>query len=262
MDDNIAFQGNYKLSGCSMRLMSKVIKVCKLLTRPVFSYAAFRHGVAAAVEHLEVIKLSGANMLIDVGANKGQFSLAFRALRPSSRIVAFEPLKEAADRFAALFAQDRRVELRRVAISDSCGGADFYVADRADSSSLLHPGIGQKTAFGVYESRVIHIETDTLENQLSSAELEHPVFMKIDVQGAEMRVLHGAEYLDKIDFIYVELSFIELYDGQPLFDEVAAYLCQHGFSLVGAFNQISTSAFGPTQADFLFKRSSGLSILT
>jgi hypothetical protein len=78
--------------------------------------------------------------------------------------------------------------------------------------------------------------------------------MKIDVQGAELAVLQGCDSLDEIDWIYVELSFVGLYQGQPLCDEIIGYLGEHGFRLAGVFNQVRTAAFGPTQADFLFCR--------
>jgi hypothetical protein len=67
-------------------------------------------------------------------------------------------------------------------------------------------------------------------------------------------VLEGCSTLEYASFIYVELSFVELYEGQALFEEVAAYLFGRGFTVMGVFNQVSTARFGPTQADFLFKR--------
>lgn len=77
----------------------------------------------------------------------------------------------------------------------------------------------------------------------------------MDVQGGELGVFDGCDQLGEVDFIYVELSFVELYVGQPLFDSVNAYLVSRGFSLIGAFNQVSTEEYGPTQIDVLFRRS-------
>lgn len=234
-------------------MLAKARKLLSLAARPAFARAVLSHRVAAAVEHLEPIRLTAAHSLIDVGANKGQFSLAFRTFRPRAPIHAFEPLPAAADTFQRLFARDPHVRLHRVAIGEREATAAFHVADRQDSSSLLRPGAGQRAAFGVSEASAIEVAVRPLGAMLDLSALPRPILMKIDVQGAELAVLEGISALEAIDVVYVELSFVELYEGQPLFDEVAAHLAARGFALAGVFNQVATPAFGPTQADFLFR---------
>lgn len=236
--------------------IARFMKGLRLLARPRLAHAAFRHRVAAAIEHLAPIRLTSAATLIDIGANKGQFSLAFRSVRPDAQIIAFEPLAGAADIYSRLFRNDRRLVLHRVAIADEEGCAEFFVADRDDSSSLLKPGDGQARAFGVRSACTIQVPVRRLDDCVALRDLPRPILMKIDVQGAELKVLMGCAALEMVDFIYTELSFAELYDGQPLFDEVADYLGQRGFALAGVFNQVTTRSFGPTQADFLFRRES------
>lgn len=237
-----------------MRITAKIRKMIALASRPRFVRAAFRHSTAAAVEHLDAIALTKASTLIDIGTNKGQFSLAFRQLRPDAAIIGFEPLPQAADQYQRLFDADRRMTLHRVALAEAASTAEFHVTDREDSSSLLKPGAGQTRAFGVSEAVTIQVPVERLDMRIDPISLAHPVLMKIDVQGAELRALQGCGWLEQVEFIYVELSFVELYEGQPLFSDVASYLMGRGFTLAGVFNQISTTAFGPTQADFLFKR--------
>lgn len=229
-------------------------KAIRLASRTSFARAMVRHRVGAAIEHLPVIRHCAPATLIDVGANKGQFSLATRALRPEACIIAFEPLGEAADVFEALFAGDARTKLHRVAIGDVETTAEFHVTDRRDSSSLLKPGRGQSAAFGVEDELTIEVPVRRLGSCISLPELTHPILMKIDVQGAELAVLRGCDDLEAVDFIYAELSYVELYEGQPLFDEVTAYLSGRGFAIAGVFNQVVTREFGPTQADVLFGR--------
>ncbi len=82
-----------------------------------------------------------------------------------------------------------------------------------------------------------------------------PVLFKIDVQGGELAVLNGALPLfDRLDAIYCELSFVELYQNQPKASNVIAFLSHNGFTLRGVFNISFTKRFGPTQGDFLFAR--------
>ena len=54
------------------------------------------------------------------------------------------------------------------------------------------------------------------------------------------------------EFVYVECSFVELYEGQALVGEVILYLVHRNFQLSGVYNQVEDSEGRPVQADFLF----------
>jgi FkbM family methyltransferase len=237
-----------------MSRFEQIKKAFKLLRQPKFVAAAAQHRVAAAVEHLDAIRFCNAATLVDIGANKGQFSLAYRALYPDGKIIAFEPFPESASRFEQLFGHDKQVALHRVALSDAEGVAQFHVTTRRDSSSLLKPGQKQSVAFGVHGETEISVAVKRLDNVLDLSALARPIMFKIDVQGAERKVLEGCKDLDCVDFVYIELSFVELYEGQPLFDEMVKFLSSRGYSVVGVFNQTLTASFGPTQVDVLFHR--------
>lgn len=55
------------------------------------------------------------------------------------------------------------------------------------------------------------------------------------------------------DTLYVEASYVELYEGQALAGDVIEFLRNRDFILVGVFNQHVDEMRGPLQADFLFK---------
>jgi FkbM family methyltransferase len=209
-----------------------------------------------AVEHIEAIRRLNPKTLIDVGANKGQFSLVARYLFPEIEIHAFEPLERERKLLASVISQP--VTIYESALGDMEGQATFFVTSRADSSSLLKPGAGEKAAFGVVVSSTLTVPVARLAELIDATNLPRPILMKADVQGGELGVCKGAKgILSAIDAIYCEVSFVPLYELQPLAHELIEYLAAEGLYLRGAFNQSTTAKFGPTQADLLFSRDSG-----
>jgi len=80
-----------------------------------------------------------------------------------------------------------------------------------------------------------------------------PALLKIDVQGYELEALRGCEpLLDRFRHVYVECSFMELYEGQGLASEVIGYLAVYGFRLVGVYNMGYDRKGHAIQGDFLF----------
>jgi len=218
--------------------------------KPTF-WPALARGVMPTVESIEAIQRLSPQTLIDVGANKGQFSLMTRYLFPQIDIHAFEPLERERQIYATVVRPP--VRLYPTALGRVPGQATFFVTSRADSSSLLQPGTTQQAEYGMVTNRRITVPVACLPDVIDVASLRRPILLKLDVQGAELDVLRGAEsVLFSVDMIYCEISYVELYEGQPLVGEIAAYLQLHGFSLRGVYNQATSKEFGPLQADFLF----------
>lgn len=239
-------------------IIRKTRKLMALLSRPTFAFAALRHRVAAGIEHLPVLRALQPKTLIDVGGNKGQFCLAAQAAVPGVHVIAFEPLAEEAERYQRAC---RPSVLHRVAISDVPGFADFHVTDRADSSSLLPAAKAQAEIFDVHPASTRRVVVRRLDDFVEVRNLPRPVLMKIDVQGAELGVLRGCRDLEAVDYLYVELSDVEFYQGQAMRDEVTAYLAGRGFEMIGVYNR--TVRGGETlQADYLFTRAAAEAALS
>jgi len=232
--------------------INRLLKYLSAAIKPAF-WPALTKGVMPAVEHIDAIRGLNPKTLIDIGANKGQFSLVARYLFPKIEIHAFEPLERERNLLASVVSEPMKIY--GSALGESKGEATFFVTSHADSSSLLKPGAGQKAAYGVALSSTIMVPVARLVDLIDVRELPRPILMKADVQGGELAVLKGAkELLSAIDAIYCEASFVPLYELQPLANELISYLAEEGFILRGVFNQSTTARFGPTQADLLFGR--------
>jgi FkbM family methyltransferase len=214
-------------------------------------------GVALTFEHIPVLKsIEKINSFIDIGANKGQFSLAARHVFQDASIISFEPLKTPANKFKKLFKLDKKANLFQSAIGPKREAVQMHVSYQDDSSSLLNIGENQSSIFpGTKEKSTEEINVAPLNYFINNNDLINPVFVKIDVQGYELEVLKGSKSLiDEFDYIYVECSFVELYEGQALADEVIAYLANYSFRLKGVYNTFYDKKGIAIQADLLFSK--------
>lgn len=237
------------------RRARQFVKLLRLLPNRVFRHG-LRYGVGAAIEHRDIIAGLKLDTVVDVGANVGQFSLLVRAVHPHARIIAFEPLGGAASVYRRVFADDGAATLHEAAIAPERGTATMHVSASADSSSLLPISDRQSELFpGTEEVGTTDVETGPLDSFVAGDDLRAPALLKIDVQGFELEVLQGSRaLLPAFEHVYVEASFVPLYDGQALADDVIAFLSEAGFAEIGRFNISHGPDGSPIQADFLFRR--------
>lgn len=236
------------------RFVARVFKLSRLMGQAGYR-RGLRFGVAAAIEHAELIALLPIGTLVDVGANVGQFSLLVEAHHPQALIHAFEPLQEAAKVFTRLFGGRSKVTLHRFAAGAAASKMEINVSGHADSSSLLPISRAQAASWpGTEAVGTRQVQVRRVDDVLNQ-DLPGPLLIKLDVQGYELEALKGMpSLLAKADYVYVEVSFAPLYDGQPLAAEVIAWLTQRGFE-VGGVQHIGRIASGaPIQADILFCR--------
>lgn len=212
------------------------------------------YGVAAAIEHVPVFIDRHLASIVDIGANRGQFTLLMAGLYPNARILAFEPLMPPFRKFLKATAHLPKVRAFNAAIGPSRATLPMNVSKRDDSSSLLPISSMQETVFpNTGRARIDNVRVSPLNDFLNDVDLERPSLLKIDVQGFELEVLKGSDdCLDRFDAVYVEASFIQLYDGQPFASDIIDYLHQRGFKLRGIYNLSHMVDGRAVQADFFF----------
>jgi FkbM family methyltransferase len=183
--------------------------------------------LAAARESL----LERVDVVIDVGANAGQYGTMLRAFGYTGRLVSLEPVAEAHAELERLARADGAWEAVRVAASDVDGEISLNVTADSRSSSVLarNERFADKAGWAPRESR--RVEARRLEGLVG--ELLRPderAYLKLDVQGYEGHVLDGAgDSLRRFEALEVELSVAPLYEGQPGLAEMLPLLAQRGF---------------------------------
>jgi len=177
----------------------------------------------------------GINLVLDVGANTGQFAKSLRDAGYTRRLISFEPLSTAHAQLLQASRNDARWEIApRTAIGDHEGEIEMHIAGNSVSSSVLdmldsHTSAAPGSAYvGTERAPLARLDTMALD-YIKPGMIP---FLKIDTQGYEDRVLDGAsELLTKTRGLQLELSFVPLYEGQKLFDELVERLRTLGFSI-------------------------------
>lgn len=176
------------------------------------------------------------DLVLDVGANVGQFALALIDGGYRGRIASFEPLPGAHVALTRMAAkhQPQWTVMPRMALSDTDGTATFHVAANGASSSLLAMSENlTEMAPETREIEQIEVQTARFDTVLSQTPLAFErAFLKIDVQGAEPQVLAGAEgAMPRIHGLELELSCAPIYAGQVLDRAIHDDVTARGFEL-------------------------------
>jgi len=199
------------------------------------------------------------NLVIDVGANTGQYARALRQCGFKGRIVSFEPLPQAYSRLAHNARHDHLwTVFPPTAIGDVEGVIDINISGNTVSSSVLpilqtHVKTAPKSAYVATESVPI-TRLDSVWPGLC-----HPGdkgFLKIDVQGFEMEVLKGtSSVISQIRGLEIELSLVPLYARQELYDRMVEYIGKLGFELWSLSPELADNESGRLlQLDGVFFR--------
>ena len=179
--------------------------------------------------------------ILDVGANVGQFAALAHEVFPAARIFSFEPLPDCFEQLKMRLPKNSQAF--NVALGDHSGESDFYRAGGCTPASSflrmsqLHVEAFPETGDG-QETLPVKVAVRRLDEIARDLELEDNVLLKLDVQGYEDKVIAaGTETLKRVSVVIAETSFLPLYGGQVLFDEVHRLLLAAGFVFQGNLNQ-------------------------
>jgi len=211
-----------------LALRDRFNRVARRMGYEVRQYAPLR-SFAAAREDL--IRRRGVDVVVDVGANTGQYGTTLRELGFAGRLVSLEPVPEAYAELERRAAADGAWEAVHVAASDADGEITLNVTGDSRSSSVLprNERFADKAGWAPKESRRVPAQRlEGLIGELLRPE-ERP-YLKLDVQGYERHVLDGAgAALARFEALELELSVTPLYEGQPALAEMLPLLAARGF---------------------------------
>jgi len=171
------------------------------------------------------------NLVLDVGANVGQFVDGLRAAGYTGRVISFEPLASAYATLRKRAERDKNwIIADRTAVGAQTGSADINISGNSVSSSILdmlpsHASSEPQSSYIGAES----VPVNRLDDLVSLTPADR-VLLKVDVQGYEKQVLDGAQHVLKCcRAVILEMSLVPLYDGQMLAKEMWDLLLARDF---------------------------------
>ena len=189
-----------------------------------------------------LIRDLSVDLVLDVGANRGQFSSGLRASGYAGRIVSFEPAPAPRVELERLAAGDAAWEVRAWALGDTDGEAVLHAVDEESELGSLREssdfGRGWKEAMGrTREQPVVVRRLDGAWDDLAGHASR--VLLKLDTQGFDLAAFRGAGRLVQtggpVVALLSEVACLPIYDEVPLMAEHLATYAAAGWSLAGLY---------------------------
>ncbi|TSJ35977.1 FkbM family methyltransferase [Mucilaginibacter corticis] len=164
------------------------------------------------------------NFVIDIGAFEGEWSVMFKKIFPSAKILMIEAQAEKENRL-----QQTTGSLSETAYyigllgSESGRQVSFHVNSTVSSVLKEH----KPNDFRTEPRRLETLDGILAKNRFHST---GPDFIKLDVQGYELEILKGAvASLAEVQFILCEVSLLEINADAPLLADVIRFMDQSSF---------------------------------
>ena len=190
------------------------------------------------------------SFVLDVGANRGDWTEMMLEIFPDARYALMEPQREMASHLDALARRHPNVSWHACAAGPEEATLELTVFDNLNGSSLIPD---EASSEGM-ERRSVPVRT--LEN---IADGHAPDLVKLDIQGFELEALKGAEsFFGKTELFVLETSLFRFYEQTPLLHEVIDFMKERGYVPYDIADYIRRPHDGAlAQIDVAFAREDG-----
>lgn len=165
------------------------------------------------------------SLIIDVGAWVGEWADTAHAVWPESEILMVEAIEQKYDALMNSFAEKPWRQVAHAVLSEASGESrEFH---QMGTGSSLFPELSD------LPREVKVVTTKTLDSVVAAHQQRRDsILLKLDVQGAELSILAGAqETLKTTQWLVLEVSLVPTNAGAPIFHEVISQCHEWGFLL-------------------------------
>lgn len=214
-----------------------------LASNPMLKYDMFHH--------IAILKKLGfkPEFIVDAGAYKGAWTQQVLEIFPESTFLMIEAQSSKTAHLKVITEQFKNVHLENILLGDSERENVKFFEMETGSSIYEENTSNDRTE--------IFLEMKTLDSIATKYKIKGDCFLKMDVQGAEIDILKGAEkFLRLTEFILLEVSTLNYNENSPDFAEVVQYLHKIGYLLFDICDEHRTDENVLFQVDLIFVKSS------
>jgi FkbM family methyltransferase len=185
--------------------------------------------------------------IIDAGAYQGSFSIDMAKIFPSAAIFAFEPHPSSYELLLKASKNCPAVKSYNVALGSSCGRLNLHINASQLTNSLAKASADGLRNFKEFVSPrgIEEVEVITLYAFMQKERVPFVDILKLDIQGYELEAIKGMQAsLSDVKLIFLEIQFLQIYEGTPLFSEIETYLREHGFTFFQLYNLVRSPETG------------------
>lgn len=219
-----------------------------------YGYDVNRYGVMKLLQTYEI------DQVFDVGANIGNYAIGLRDQGYTGQIFSFEALAAPFSELKVKANSDEKWMAFNLGLGAEEGIAHINVAGNTESSSFLkmhdrHLDAAPESKYtGTEAVNLVTLESSILKHTQDTNRL----FVKIDTQGYEYRILQGlGGQVSKVAGFQLEISMVPLYEGELTLVPMLEYIAGLGFTLMSVEPGYSDRNTGQMlQLDGIFFRKS------
>jgi FkbM family methyltransferase len=216
-----------------MTIKRVVYGVADMILKPLGLKISYRIGNDPFLDMARLLPPAEVGVVIDGGAHHGSFSHQAATHYPAATIHAFEPTPTTYHTLSRNTRTVARVQTHEAALGSESGDATLYAnASPLTNSLYLSASANEQYFAGLvapvssHRVKVVSLEDFCREKGCSRIDL-----VKLDLQGHELEAIRGlGSLLSTVQLVFLEVQFLPLYEGAPLFSEVETYLRRRGLA--------------------------------
>lgn len=148
------------------------------------------------------------NNIFDIGANIGDYAITCRELGFRGDILSFEPHPITFDNLSEKGTK-YNLKLYNIGFSEKSGELSIYDSSSSDGSE--HASLHKEVLTDLHKKNIVEhkVKVDTIDSFIAANGIENIDLLKIDTEGNELAILHGASNAlieNKIKLIHFEFN--------------------------------------------------------
>jgi len=188
----------------------------------------------------ERVRACNPKIIVECGTCNGEDTIDMAKVYRPNKLYTFEANPENHQLCREVLAPYPYIQFEAQAVNDITGFTQFYPGDREKCRfpnggiSSMYPFKPGHSEFALKEA--ITIPCTRLDDYLMAQGVCNVDLVCMDVQGAELKALHGlGTYLHTVQVIIAEVWYKTYYDGSPVYSELVEFLRSYGFKAIDLF---------------------------